>query len=206
MKKLILPLFCFMFLFGGCKEKPVTQVYLPVSSEQNSESAASKSADSVPVSDSASRGQVSSRPASASSVDTGKAEETKRKELLQEKKKEKKALELVYQRLKSALNSDISSVKSKIKDCEAQLDEVSAVLWQLEDTLEKVWQIPDGSERVEEELKQKIEAAKEQIRPLQGELEELTLEKDVLEQQLTALQQKYDDAIFKVSVEILALS
>ncbi len=225
MKKLAVFLLFFLFLLSGCKEKPVTQVYLPVDSEENLDSAAaSETSPSKTASNSASQGAVSSKASSknpvsskpssvassksaVSSADSSKAEEAARKELLQKKKKEKEAIELLYKWTKNTLDSEISAVKSKITEQEKQVEESESELENLETELEKFELLPGaGYSRAEEEIKEKIAQEKDRLNLLQKEKDELVNEKTALEESLSALQKEYQESIFLISAEILALS
>ena len=225
MKKLAVFLLFFLFLLSGCKEKPVTQVYLPVDSEENLDSAAaSETSPSKTASNSASQGTVSSKASSknpvsskpssvassksaVSSADSSKAEEAARKELLQKKKKEKEAIELLYQEIKASLDNEISVVKSKLMEQEAQVKESESELKKCETSLEQFETLLGvGHSRAEEDLKEKIAQEKDRLNLLQKEKDELVNEKTALEESLSALQKEYQESIFLISAEILALS
>ncbi len=233
MKKLAFLSFCLVFLLSGCGKEPVTQVYLPVDAGDKTGSAAasdstpSKTESSTASDEAASAENVSNQTGSkgsslskpnpskpdketavssaASSSDDGKAQEEARKKLLAEKKKEKAALELQFKRTKQEIDYQISDLNDKIKAQEALIAESEAELKQLEKTLEELQKLSYGS-RVEEQVKQKIEAEKEKRSLLNQELVSLTGERDVLKEKLTAAEREYNDQLFKISAEILDLS
>ena len=114
-------------------------------------------------------------------------------------------MELQFKRTKQEIDYQISDLNDKIKAQEALIAESEAELKQLKKTLEELQKLSYGS-RVEEQVKQKIEAEKEKRSLLNQELVSLTGERDVLKEKLTAAEREYNDQLFKISAEILDLS